>query len=143
MLSQTYSKSSLLKSQVDRLAFRLTQLETQTGEMRLQLAAIQQNLIPKPAPPLVPELPNPERVLRSGSVVMKKTGKPLLKKQLKPLPRAKPSPVSNKPCGRPRNSTNGQHDAHVRRFKRLAYMREYMRARKTRQVLKPIETNGN
>jgi hypothetical protein len=124
MLTRTFCQSSLLKSQIDRLDYRLAELEEQTRELRAQMDEIKQKLEPDSAPTLVPDLPKPERVLRSGSVVMKKK---LLKKQFKPLPVAKPSPVGKR--GRPRNSVNGQHDFHVRRYRRLVYMREYMRLR--------------
>jgi hypothetical protein len=125
MLTRTFCRSSLLKSQIDRLDHRLAELEEQMRELRAQMDEIKHQLEPNPAPPLVPDLAvKPERVLRSGSVVMKKK---LLKKQLKLLPVAKPSPVSERPRGRP--FKNGQHDFHVRRYRRLAYMREYMRIR--------------
>jgi hypothetical protein len=130
MLTRTFCQSSLLKSQIARLDYRLAELEKQTRELRAQMAEIKHKLEPDSAPTLVPEIPaKPERVLRSGSVVMKKR---LLKKQMKPLLVEKPSPVNK----RQRNSMNGQHDFHVRRYRKLAYMREYMRIRKTNESKK-------
>ena len=122
------NRQSLLKSRIDMLGLRLSELEASATLMREELRALARE---EPAPSIVPQLPAEPIRTRPGSVVMRK-GK-LLKKQIVPPPPPPPA-LPGRKRGRPARREGydyvNQYDAHVRRYRKIMYAREYMRMRK-------------
>jgi hypothetical protein len=89
--------------------------------MRVQIKDLDKRLIGRPPVTEVPVIEPPVVRRLSGSVVMLKA------KAKADRPRVvKPEPVAKK---KRKRQANGQHDEHVRRYKKLSYMREYMHRR--------------
>jgi hypothetical protein len=138
MLARTQCQSSLLKSRIDMLGNRLNELEAMAKTLKAELAELTGKLA-TPSTTNIITVPKflSEPIKTTPRVVQKKTGKPpkLLKKQIVP-----PPVDTGRKRGRPFGSKNRtpieklQHDAHVKRFRKIMYMREYMRLRKAQQL---------